>query len=677
MTKLIHSSIMVKLAALLLIASLIPTAIVGYLLFRSSRSVLSDEVRAGLTERARQERSAILKYLHRAVLDVRSLAGNPAVAELFKTRQSAGHSEGDASQTREAINPEDRVNKVLTGWMELYGPENSYEDIILISREGRVLRTLKQLADLNVAVTTEPLSTSGLETAYKRALETRKAAIVDFGTYPVTNTRAAFAAAPVFDDKNEWVGVVALRLGTGTLDGILETARQGGKTVDSYLVGNDLMLRSSSRVLDEARQKGRIETRATKQGLKGEAGSGQIDDARGTPVLSSWQAAGIPRDPALNANFDWVLVNQVNASEALGGASGLAGKILLAEVCLGILVILMVFLLSRSIARPMRELAHYVGEASRGDLTIEIPLVKRNDEIGTLAKSFQGMLEGMRLQTRQVVQGVRTLSTAASEITSAVGELVKNASTTSSAVTETSSTVEQVKQAAKISSDKAKTVSETSQQAVKISESGRKATEETVHRMSVIKEQMESIGETVVRLSEQSQAIENIITSVQDLADQSNLLAVNASIEAARAGEQGKGFAVVAHEIKSLADQSKQATEQVRTILEDTRKWVSAVVMATEQGAKAVDAGLQQSVLAGESIVTLTDSVSVSAQAASVIDASSVQQVAGVGHVSSAMSSINEAMRQNLDRTSQLEDAVRQIRVLGESLKELVEKFRI
>ena len=118
---------------------------------------------------------------------------------------------------------------------------------------------------------------------------------------------------------------------------------------------------------------------------------------------------------------------------------------------------------------------------------------------------------------------------------------------------------------------------------------------------------MESIGETVVRLSQHSQSIEQIISTVQDIADQSNLLAVNASIEAARAGERGKGFAVVAHEIKSLADQSREATAQVREILEEIRKWISAVVMATEQGAKAVTSGLDQAASAGESIKVLAE----------------------------------------------------------------------
>src|SRR4028119_1286641 len=107
--------------------------------------------------------------------------------------------------------------------------------------------------------------------------------------------------------------------------------------------------------------------------------------------------------------------------------------------------------------------------------------------------------------------------------------------------------------------------------------------------MQRIREQMEAIGESMMRLSEQSQAIGAIIATVDDLAQQSNLLAVNAAIEAAKAGEQGKGFAVVAQEVKSLADQSKQATTQVRTILNDIQKATGAAVMATEQGSKAVE----------------------------------------------------------------------------------------
>ena len=82
--------------------------------------------------------------------------------------------------------------------------------------------------------------------------------------------------------------------------------------------------------------------------------------------------------------------------------------------------------------------------------------------------------------------------------------------------------------------------------------------------MQRIRQQVESIADSMMRLSEQTQAIGQIIATVDDIAVQSNLLAVNASIEAARAGEHGKGFMAVALEVRNLAEQSRQATNQVR-----------------------------------------------------------------------------------------------------------------
>ena len=110
-------------------------------------------------------------------------------------------------------------------------------------------------------------------------------------------------------------------------------------------------------------------------------------------------------------------------------------------------------------------------------------------------------------------------------------------------------------------------------------------------------------------LSEQSTAIGEITATVADIAEQSNLLAVNAAIEAAKAGEQGKGFAVVAQEVKSLAEQSKQATGQVRSILSDIQKGINTAVMLTERGSKASEAGVKQSAVAGESIQVLVEQV--------------------------------------------------------------------
>jgi methyl-accepting chemotaxis protein len=338
--------------------------------------------------------------------------------------------------------------------------------------------------------------------------------------------------------------------------------------------------------------------------------------------------------------------------------------------------LLISYILARAIVKPVTHLVTVAEGISAGDLSRKLDL-GGNDEVGRLTHAFKQMVGYLRDQTLKTSEGVSVLASSAAEISATVAELAASSSKTSSAVAETTTTVEQVKQAAKTSSEKAKKVAEAAQQSVQITETGKRATEDTLLKMNLIKDQMESIGETVVRLSDHSQAIEDIIATVQDLADQSNLLAVNASIEAARAGDQGKGFAVVAQEIKTLADQSKSATEQVRSILQDTRKWVSAVVMATEQGGKAVDAGVTQSASAGESIQSLSDNVSASFQAASLIQSHTEQQFLGVEQVSMAMLNIEQAMKENVSSTSQLENAARRIEQLGLDLKDVVARFKL
>jgi methyl-accepting chemotaxis protein len=204
-------------------------------------------------------------------------------------------------------------------------------------------------------------------------------------------------------------------------------------------------------------------------------------------------------------------------------------------------------------------------------------------------------VKGLRELTREIRDGVGVLASSTSEILATTTQVAAGAAETATAVSETTSTVEEVKQTSQVASEKARYVSETAQKSAQVSQTGRKSVDETIVCMSRIHEQMDLIAEGIVRLSEQGQSIGEIMASVNDLAEQSNLLAVNASIEAAKAGEQGQGFAVVAQEVRSLAQQSKQATAQVRTILTDFQKATSAAVLAAEQGSTAVDSGVKQS----------------------------------------------------------------------------------
>ena len=188
---------------------------------------------------------------------------------------------------------------------------------------------------------------------------------------------------------------------------------------------------------------------------------------------------------------------------------------------------------------------------------------------------------------------------------------------------------------------------------------------------------MESIASNVIHLSEQSQAIGEIIVSVTDIAEQSNLLAVNASIEAAKAGEFGRGFGVVAQEIKSLAEQSKQATTNIRNILTDIQRGISSTVISTEQGTKTVATGMKLTKDAQEAIAVLSQGISDAARAGIQITASSQEQVVGMDQISIAMENIRSAAQNNLEVTRQVEKTARDLHDLGNNLKEITERFRV
>ncbi len=274
---------------------------------------------------------------------------------------------------------------------------------------------------------------------------------------------------------------------------------------------------------------------------------------------------------------------------------------------------------------------------------------------------------------KEVNEAVNVLSSSTEEIAAAATQIAATATETAAAVNQTTTTVEEVRQIARQTDEKARSVLEGAQATAKRAEQGKNAVGALIAETGNIKERVESISETTVRLSEQGQAIGDIINNVNDIADQSNLLAVNAAIEAARAGEQGKGFAVVAQEIKALSEQSKQATVRVRTILTNVQKGTSSAVMATEQGIKAVESAIKESARAGEAINDLQSSVNEAAQAATVITASSRQQIIGMDQVASAMENIKQASLQNASSSKQAETAAKNLNDLAQRLRQLVE----
>jgi methyl-accepting chemotaxis protein len=335
------------------------------------------------------------------------------------------------------------------------------------------------------------------------------------------------------------------------------------------------------------------------------------------------------------------------------------------------------WLLSRHIALPLARLTGLAEQIGRGEIPREVSSSLRQDEVGRLAQAFVVMSQYLRELVQEMNEGISVLASSSEEILAATSQVASSTQETATAISEIATTVAEVKQTAVLAGTKSQGVSASAERTRQIAQGGRQAVEEALSGMQQIREQMQAVAESIMRLGEQSQAIGEIVASVGDLAEQSNLLGVNASIEAVKAGETGKGFSVVAQEVKALAEQSKQATTQVRGILGEIQTAMTKAVLRAEQGSKTVEVGYQRAQASGEAIRSLSSNIDESSEMALQIAATSQQQMVGMDQVASAMESIRLASQDNVGGTQQVDLAARNLHLLGLKLKGLAGQFKL
>ncbi|HTP07299.1 MAG TPA: methyl-accepting chemotaxis protein [Anaerolineae bacterium] len=321
----------------------------------------------------------------------------------------------------------------------------------------------------------------------------------------------------------------------------------------------------------------------------------------------------------------------------------------------------------------------YMALVRQGDLTARLSLNGHgadSDPLQVLGKNLNDMTGSLQLMINQIREVATNLSSAAAEILAATTQQVAGASEQSAAISQTTTTVDEVKTISEQAILRLQEVANVSQHTVDVSRTGQQTVQDMIDGMTQIKERVEGIAENILALSEQTQQIGEIIATVGDLAAQSNILALNASIEAARAGENGKSFGVVAVEVRNLAEQSRQATAQVRAILSEIQQATNSAVMATEEGTKEVDRRIQQAAEARLAIEQLATVITESAQTAVQVVAGGRQQAAGVEQIAMAMQNINQATVQSLASTRQTERAAQNLNQLAGSLTTTVGQYQ-
>jgi methyl-accepting chemotaxis protein len=240
-----------------------------------------------------------------------------------------------------------------------------------------------------------------------------------------------------------------------------------------------------------------------------------------------------------------------------------------------ILVLAFYYLCRRTIARPLYEVVSQLKDMSQGegDLTRRLR-VRNQDEIGELAKWFNEFVEKIQKTVRRIGDSVQSLASSAEELTAVSQQMAgiseetaAQADVVSAASEQVSKSTQTVAAGAEEMSASIKEISKSANDAARVAKDAVEVTDKT--------------NQTITQLGASSAEIGNVLKVITSIAEQTNLLALNATIEAARAGEAGKGFAVVANEVKELAKQTGQATEDISNkigaIQHDTEGAVAAI----------------------------------------------------------------------------------------------------
>ena len=348
-------------------------------------------------------------------------------------------------------------------------------------------------------------------------------------------------------------------------------------------------------------------------------------------------------------------------------------RIFMLGVLIALLGVGLAYIISQNFKNICQNIRQQTQALANGDLDQPALTTAQNGAIGHIIDALNTLQTTLQTTTEKARLSQERTTRATNDILSATQQQNATIAQQTAAVQQTAGAMREISESGAHIARRADELAAQTEKLDETGQAGLQSVRQTTQAIENIREQAEAVAENIVVLSEKTQAIGNIILSVDNLSQQANLLAVNAAIEATDAQTDGASFGVVADEMQHLAARSKEATIEVRDLLEDIQQGINTSVMLTEEAVKRVETGISQTHITEKTIRTMTEALKDSLQSFREIAKAAGQQQTGIEQITQALQDVEQGTQQTTQGIVHLEKSLQELTQSKDDMQKTME----